>query len=99
MTSYVIGRNKSEYPAYMLLFMASPSTKQQHSPSQQQQQPPRLLGSQDLLSYYNLIPIYDKYVRPYPPPDRGASLDQTLAPYTADLPGNIPNAPPLYSSI
>ncbi|KAJ8655080.1 hypothetical protein O0I10_009287 [Lichtheimia ornata] len=66
--------------------MASPSTKQHHSPPQQQKEA-RLLGSQDLLTYYNLIPIYDKYVRPYPPPDRGASLDQTLQPYTADLPG------------
>ncbi|KAI7884949.1 hypothetical protein K492DRAFT_234504 [Lichtheimia hyalospora FSU 10163] len=65
--------------------MASPSTKQQHSPTQPKEA--RLLGSQDLLTYYNLIPIYDKYVRPYPPPDRGASLDQSLQPYTADLPG------------
>ncbi|KAI8139446.1 hypothetical protein BJV82DRAFT_627266 [Fennellomyces sp. T-0311] len=47
----------------------------------------RLLGSQDLLSYYNLIPIYDKYVRPYPPPDRSAKLDPTLHSYIADLPG------------
>lgn len=73
----------------MLPFMASPSTKQHHSQPPQQKEA-RLLGSQDLLTYYNLIPIYDKYVRPYPPPDRGASLDQTLQPYTADLPGNPP---------
>lgn len=55
---------------------------------------PKLLGSQDLLTYYNLLPIYDKYVKPYPPPDRSAHLDQTLQPYVADLPGkpalNIP---------
>ncbi|KAL1931332.1 hypothetical protein VTP01DRAFT_10469 [Rhizomucor pusillus] len=48
---------------------------------------PKLLGSQDLLTYYNLLPIYDKYVKPYPPPDRSAHLDQTLQPYVADLPG------------
>lgn len=50
----------------------------------------KLLGSQDLLSYYNLIPIYDKYVRPYPPPDRAAGLDPTLHNYIADLPGTQP---------
>lgn len=51
--------------------------------------PRRLLGSHDLMTYYNLMPIYDKYVRPYPPPDRAAKLDQTLQPYIADLPGNL----------
>ncbi|KAI9248874.1 hypothetical protein BDA99DRAFT_524675 [Phascolomyces articulosus] len=47
----------------------------------------RLLGSQDLLTYYNLIPIYEKYVRPYPPPDRASKLDPTLHSYISDLPG------------
>ena len=49
----------------------------------------RLLGSQDLLTYYNLIPIYDKYVRPYPPPDRSSKLDPSLHSYIADLPGTF----------
>ena len=47
----------------------------------------RLLGSQDLLTYYNLIPIYNKYVRPYSPPDRSSKLDPSLHSYIADLPG------------
>lgn len=49
--------------------------------------PPTLIGSQDLLTYFNLIPIYNKVVKPYPLPDRAAGLDPTLFPYISDLPG------------
>ncbi|KAI9310720.1 hypothetical protein BX666DRAFT_2004117 [Dichotomocladium elegans] len=68
--------------------MTSPSTKQQQQQQQEQQRKkPRLLGSQDLMTYYNLIPIYDKFVRPYPPPDRATHLEQSLQSYIAHLPG------------
>ncbi|KAI8374356.1 uncharacterized protein BYT42DRAFT_400936 [Radiomyces spectabilis] len=50
-------------------------------------QPSRLTGSQDLLTYFNIIPIYNKYVRPYSPPNRAAGLDPTLSSYIANLPG------------
>lgn len=46
-----------------------------------------LTGSQDLLTYFNLIPIYNKVVKPFPPPDRAAGLDPSLFPYISDLPG------------
>lgn len=49
--------------------------------------PPTLIGSQDLLTYFNLIPIYNKVVKPYPLPNRAAGLDPTLFPYISDLPG------------
>lgn len=48
----------------------------------------KLTGSQDLLTYFNLIPIYNKVVKPFPPPDRAAGLDPSLFPYISDLPGN-----------
>ncbi|GAA5807901.1 hypothetical protein MFLAVUS_001281 [Mucor flavus] len=48
---------------------------------------PILTGSQDLLSYFNLIPIYNKVVKPFPAPDRAAGLDPSLFPYISDLPG------------
>lgn len=48
---------------------------------------PTLIGSQDLLTYFNLIPIYNKIVKPYPPPNRAAGLNPTLFPYISDLPG------------
>ncbi|CAO3617498.1 unnamed protein product [Mucor hiemalis] len=34
----------------------------------------KLTGSQDLLTYFNLIPIYNKVVKPFPLPDRAAGL-------------------------
>lgn len=48
---------------------------------------PNLTGSQDLLTYFNLIPIYNKVVKPFPPPNRAAGLDPSLFPYISDLPG------------
>ncbi|KAI7896569.1 uncharacterized protein EV154DRAFT_491476 [Mucor mucedo] len=48
---------------------------------------PTLTGSQDLLAYFNLIPIYNRVVKPFPPPDRAAGLDHSLFPYISDLPG------------
>ncbi|KAI9033704.1 hypothetical protein CLU79DRAFT_7904 [Phycomyces nitens] len=57
---------------------------------------PRLTGSHDLLSYYNLTPLYDKYVRPYSPPNRAAGLDQTLFRYISDLPGKYDVEPDGY---
>lgn len=50
---------------------------------------PVLTGSQDLLSYFNLIPIYNKVVKPFPLPDRAAGLDPSLFPYISDLPGKF----------
>lgn len=47
----------------------------------------KLTGSQDLLTYFNLIPIYSRVVKPFPLPDRAASLDPSLFPYISDLPG------------
>jgi hypothetical protein len=47
----------------------------------------KLTGSQDLLSHFNLLPIYDRFVRPYPPPDRAAGLESSLFPYLSNLPG------------
>ncbi|CEP09283.1 hypothetical protein [Parasitella parasitica] len=58
--------------------------------------PPALLGSQDLLTYFNLIPIYNKVVKPYPPPDRAVGLDPTLFPYISDLPGKMDMEPDDY---
>lgn len=53
-----------------------------------EKRPPTLTGSQDLLTYFNLIPIYNKVVKPYPPDNRSEGLDQSLFPYVSDLPGN-----------
>lgn len=53
---------------------------------------PKLIGSQDLLTYFNLIPIYNKIVKPYPPPNRAAGLNPTLFPYISDLPGKKTHA-------
>ncbi|CAO3651682.1 unnamed protein product [Cunninghamella blakesleeana] len=39
----------------------------------------RLTGSMDLLSYYDLLPCYHKYIN--------QTLDPTLFPFVADLPG------------
>ncbi|KAI9476014.1 MAG: hypothetical protein EXX96DRAFT_575439 [Benjaminiella poitrasii] len=55
-----------------------------------------LTGSQDLLKYFNLIPIYNKVVKPYPPPNRAAELDPTLYPYISDIPGKTEMEPDGY---
>ncbi|OAD06806.1 hypothetical protein MUCCIDRAFT_160433 [Mucor lusitanicus CBS 277.49] len=57
---------------------------------------PTLIGSQDLLTYFNLIPIYNKIVKPYPPPNRAAGLNPTLFPYISDLPGRMDMEPDDY---
>ncbi|CAO3608391.1 unnamed protein product [Mucor fragilis] len=57
---------------------------------------PKLIGSQDLLTYFNLIPIYNKIVKPYPPPNRAAGLNPTLFPYISDLPGRMDMEPDDY---
>ncbi|KAI8087953.1 uncharacterized protein B0P05DRAFT_530818 [Gilbertella persicaria] len=44
-----------------------------------------LTGSQDLLSYFNLIPIYNKVVKA----NQGIELDPSLAKYISDLPGRL----------
>ncbi|KAI7901492.1 uncharacterized protein BX663DRAFT_514613 [Cokeromyces recurvatus] len=57
---------------------------------------PYLTGSQDLLKYFNLIPIYNKVVKPYPPPNRASELDPTLYSYISDLPGKMDMEPDGY---
>ncbi|OBZ91229.1 hypothetical protein A0J61_00701 [Choanephora cucurbitarum] len=44
----------------------------------------QLTGSHDLLSYFNLIPIYNKVVKA----NRGVELDPTLSKYISDLPAS-----------
>ncbi|KAJ1975630.1 hypothetical protein H4R35_003058 [Dimargaris xerosporica] len=58
-----------------------------------------LSGSQDLVTQFNLLPLYDKYVRPYLPPPTSAGaasqmssrpvrqMPEDLLPYIRDLPG------------
>ncbi|KAI9277398.1 hypothetical protein BY458DRAFT_504858 [Sporodiniella umbellata] len=59
-------------------------------------QKPKLSGSQDLLTYFNLLPIYNKMVKPYPPSDRQSGIDPTLFPYISDLPGKLEFEPDGY---
>ncbi|CEG68128.1 hypothetical protein RMATCC62417_04445 [Rhizopus microsporus] len=56
----------------------------------------RLSGSQDLLTYYDLLPIYNKVVKPYPPENRASGLNPTLFPYISDLPGKLEFEPDGY---
>ncbi|KAI8991327.1 hypothetical protein BDF20DRAFT_844095 [Mycotypha africana] len=48
-----------------------------------------LTGNRDLLAYYNLLPIYEKYVKPFSSADREGGIDPTLMPYFAKLPGKL----------
>ncbi|KAI7869157.1 hypothetical protein BDF14DRAFT_1785388 [Spinellus fusiger] len=54
----------------------------------------QLTGSQDLLTYYNLIPIYKKYFRSQSP--RAKPIDATLFPYISELPGKYDVEPDGY---
>ncbi|KAI8996945.1 hypothetical protein BDB01DRAFT_769205 [Pilobolus umbonatus] len=58
--------------------------------------PGRLTGDIDLLSYYNLIPIYNKVVKPYPPSNRSEGIEPTLLPYINYLPGKLDMEPDGY---
>ncbi|OZJ05329.1 hypothetical protein BZG36_01551 [Bifiguratus adelaidae] len=48
-----------------------------------------LTGDHDLITRYNLLPAYDRHVRPYPPPNRAQALQTTYYDYISDLPGQI----------
>lgn len=50
---------------------------------------PRLTGSQDLLSLFNLNGLYDDYVRPYITGNEADALEPTFSNYIGLLPGKI----------
>ncbi|RUS16041.1 hypothetical protein BC937DRAFT_91670 [Endogone sp. FLAS-F59071] len=53
----------------------------------------KLTGSQDLLAHFGLLPMYDRFVRPHPPPNRAAGLQPSYYEYISDLPGNVDPKP------